>query len=110
MPKDRSQLENSGATQRETPEGTHDSAEMRIENVPVYPPPAMFLEGNVAENRVSVPLWSYTVAMAVIDMYTKAARKMKKRTELVLYATGGSWLRSDWTIVGKASLSEQRKK
>ena len=83
---------------------------MRIENEPVYPPPAMFLEGNVAENRVSVPLWSYTVAMAAIDMYTKAARKMTGRTELALYATGGSWLRSEWTMLQKASLSEQRRK
>ena len=110
MPNDRSQLENSGATQRETPEGTHDGDEMRIENVPVYPPPAMFLEGHVAENRVFVPLWSYTVAMAAIDMYTKAARKMSERTELALYATGGSWLRSEWTMLQKASLSEQRRK
>ena len=30
MPKDESQLENSGATQRETPEGTHDGGQAKI--------------------------------------------------------------------------------
>ena len=85
----------------------HDENETTPYVVPVYPPPAMFLEGHVAENRVFVPLCSYTVAMAAIDMYTKAARKMSERTELALYATGGSWLRSEWRILHKASLSKK---
>ena len=39
------------------------------------------------------------------DRYgTKAARKMSERTELTLYATGGSWLRSEWRILHKADL------
>lgn len=107
MGKNRDLPENSGPTQRELPEEMHDNTEIRIENEPVYPPPAMFLRGNVGEQTVCVPLWSYTVAMAAIDMYVKAGRKTKERVELFLWNTGGSWLPSDWTLLSKTSHSKR---
>ena len=110
MAKNRDLPENSGPTRRQMPEGTHDENETTPNVVPAYPPPAMFLVGNVAEQSVYVPLWSYTVAMAAIDRYAKAAQKQRGASELKLYDTGGSWLQADWRELKTVSLSSRPKK
>lgn len=77
------------------------------ESEPKFPPPVMILEGHVGEYHVSVPIFSYTVGMAVIDMYSKAARKMKSSAALDLWNTRESWRKEDWASLQTTYLSKK---
>lgn len=95
---------------RETPDGMHENEPLPSANVPNYPPSVLMLEGTVGDYCVSVPGWSYTVMRTVVDMYGKAAQRLKRSADLHLYDTGGkSWNRSDWTILQKFHSSPRAK-
>lgn len=79
------------------------------QSVPLYPPPAMILRGHVADHSVSVPLWSYTVAINAINMYDKAGQKLKGSVALDLFATGGSWEEANWVTLKTSRSSGHRK-
>jgi len=93
--------------ERETPDGLHEQTLPGIESMPAFPPAVMLLEGNAADDRVLLQLYSYTVAMAVIDMFEKVARKKKRAAELKLWNTGGTWRRDDWVLLKTTSLSSR---
>lgn len=72
-------------------------------------PPAIFVIGHVAGHHVSVPAWSYTLALNVSDMYQKAARRLKSAADVTVFATNGQWEKTRWTTLSHSKIETKSK-
>lgn len=74
---------------------------------PAFPPPPMILRGNVGPHKIEAPIWSLTLGYGVLDMYDKAARRLKVGISMMLVSTNGQWFEEEWSVIKSVAVGTQ---
>lgn len=75
---------------------------------PSYKPPHMFIRGTMGPYELLVPVWSMSIGLNIMDMFDKAARRLKVAAQIDLWATDGTWTENAWRSLKHTSLSGER--